>query len=182
MEAIKIVVFILGMFFGVKTTTVIPEKTTVTITPSTNTVVIQQENLLAIYPTKKNSHSVAEEFSTIYKKQSDWDSQLDTFAEKSIVYSSPKEGTLNATITLKYSKTEDLKTLAIDVNREGKFSIINIPTWHIETKDGKLNENYWNFESDKEFSLTLSPVKNVPETYTINRELLFSTWQKLTKE
>ena len=182
MEAIKIVMFVVGLFFGEKTSTVIPEKTTVTVSPETNTIVIHQENLLAIYPKEKDSLFVAKEFSTIYAKKESWNADLASYSKKTIVYSSSKKGVLNAKITLQYSELKDLKVFAIDINPEGKFSIINIPTWYLTTEDGKLNGNYWNFESDTEFSFTLSPVKDVPETYTVNKTILHNVWKELSKK
>jgi hypothetical protein len=182
MEAIKIVVFVLGLFFGVQSNTVIAEKTTVTVNPSENTIVIHQENILAIYPKGTDSISVVEEFKNIYAKKDTWNPLFDTYAEKSIVYSSPKKGVLNAKITLKYNELKDLKAFAIDINPEGKFSIINIPKWYLTTEDGKLNDNYWNFEANKKFSFTLAPIKDVPETYTVNRGILFSVWQEIAKK
>ena len=69
METIKIVFFVLGLFFGEETNTVIAEKTTVTVSPKVNTIVIQHENLLAIYSTVTDSLSIAKEFTQIYNKQ-----------------------------------------------------------------------------------------------------------------
>ncbi|MBC8753673.1 hypothetical protein H2O64_03270 [Kordia sp. YSTF-M3] len=182
METIKIVLFVLGLFFGIETSTVIAEKTIVIVSPKTKTIVIQHENLLAIYPTEKDSLSIAKEFASIYTKKDSWNTHLDTFTEKYITYNATEKGVLSTKITLKYTKLEDLKVFAIDTNPEGKFSIINIPQWYIATENGKLNGNYWNFDADKKFSFSLSPVKNVPETYTIHKTMLHKVWQELTKE
>lgn len=182
METIKIVMFVLGLFFGEEISTVIPEKTTITITPKTKTIVIHQENLLAIYPKEKDSLFITKEFSTIYAKKDNWNADLAAYLKKSIVYSSPEKGVLNAKITLEYSNTKDLKVFAIDISREGKFSIINIPRWYLATEDGELNGNYWSFDADKEFSFSLSPVKDVPETYTVNNTILHNVWKALSKK
>ena len=149
METIKIVFFVLGLFFGEETNTVIAEKTTVTVSPKVNTIVIQHENLLAIYSTVTDSLSIAKEFTQIYNKQNNWHSEFDAYTKKSIVYIATKQGVLNAKITLQYNTPTDLKAFAIDQNREGKFSIINIPQWNLATENGKRNGNYWNFEADK---------------------------------
>ncbi|WP_420572493.1 hypothetical protein [Kordia sp.] len=181
METIKIVVFALGLFFGIETTSVVAKKTTVTVDPTEKTIIIQQENLLAIYPKTENSTTVEKQFSEIYTKKEQWNTLFDSYPEKSIVYSSPKKGVLNATITLKYNTTKDLKAYAIDVNRENKFSIINIPQWKLETTDGELNGNYWNFDADKPFSFSYHPVEEVPEKYTVDHELIFNVWEKISK-
>ena len=182
MEVINIVVFITGLFFGIESSTVIAETTEVTINPKEKTMIIQQKHLLAIYPKEKDDRFAEEEFTLIYNNKTDWNTHLDAFAEKSIVYFSPKKNVLNATITLKYNTVADLKVFAINTNREGKFSIINLPNWVLKTKDGTRNGNYWNFDADKPFSFTYNPVESVPETYTINKTTLYSTWKKLSKK
>ena len=180
MEEIKLVFFVLGLFFGVETTSVVAEKTIFTVDPVSNVITIQLQNLVAVYP-KEGDASVSAEFTEMYTKKEKWNALFDSYLEKDIVYSSPKKGILNATITLKYSKSEDLKIFAIDINREGKYSFINIPQWKVETTDGVQNSYYWNFEPNKKFSFTMSPIENVPKEYTVDKTLIFSIWEKITK-
>ncbi|WP_430412439.1 hypothetical protein [Kordia sp.] len=182
MEAIRLVFFVLGVFFGVETTSVVAEKTIVTVDPTSNVMEIHLKNLVAVYPKENDPTLVEKEFSEMYANKGSWNSLFDTYLEKSIVYTSPKKGVLDATITLKYSKPEDLKIFAIDINREGKYSFINIPQWNVETTDGVQNSYYWNFEPNATFSFSLSPLKNAPETYTINKETIFVVWQLLKKK
>ncbi|EDP97881.1 hypothetical protein U8527_17980 [Kordia algicida OT-1] len=182
MEVIKIVVFVIGLFFGIESSTIIAETTEVTINPKEKTMVIQQKNLLAIYPKEKDTSFAAEEFTKIYYYKTNWNKHLNAFAEKSIVYTTSDDKTLDATITLQYTSDEDLKIFAIDKNRKGQFSIINLPNWVLKTNDGTLNGNYWNFDADKPFSFTYNPVENVPETYTVNKKILYATWKKLAKK
>jgi len=118
----------------------------------------------------------------MYTKKENWNSLFDTYLEKSIVYSSQKEGFLDATITLKYSKPEDLKIFAIDINPDGKYSFINIPQWNVKTTDGVQNNLYWNFEPNKVFSFTMSPLDKLPATHTTEKELLFTIWKKISKQ
>lgn len=182
METIKLVFFVLGVFFGIETTSVVAEKTIVTVDPISNVMEIQLKNLLAVYPKENDPTLVEKEFSEIYAKKDRWNSLFDAYLKKSIVYNSPKKGVIDATITLKYSEPEDLKIFAIDINPEGKYSFINIPQWNVETTDGIKNSYYWNFEPNATFSFSLSPLENVPENYTVNKELLFTVWQKLNKQ
>ncbi|WP_046757520.1 hypothetical protein [Kordia jejudonensis] len=181
METIKIAFFALGIFFGIETASVIAEKTIVTVDPVATTINIQLKNLTAVYPKEKGNASIDTEFAKIYHKKENWNVQLDSFSEKSIVYSSPEKGVLDATITLKYNKPEDLNIFAIDVNREGKYSLINIPQWNLKTTDGKQNGNYWNFEPNTTFTFSLAPLENIPATYTAEKELLYSIWEKISK-
>ena len=182
MEVIKIVVFVTGLFFGIESSTIIAETTEVTINPNEKTIIIQQKNLLAIYQKEKDSLSIVEEFTHTYNSRTDWSTHLESFTEKSIEYTSSKEGSLNATIKLKYNSTKDLKVFAIDKNNEGMFSIINLPNWVLKTKDGKLNGNYWNFNADKTFSFSYNPVEKVPEKYTVNNTILYTTWRNISKK
>lgn len=181
MEIIKIVTFVLGMFFGTEIDTVIAEKTKITVNPKEKTICIAQTNLLAIYPQGKDSITIAKEFSTIYEKKENWSTHLSSFTERSIVYTS-KNKQLNATISLHYNDVKDLNIFAIDTNPEGQFSVINIPDWNLSTSDGKLNGNYWNFDTSKEFSFTFSPIKNVPKKYIINTTILHSVYQELIRK
>lgn len=181
METLKLVFFVVGVFFGVETTSVVAEKTIVTVDPISNVMTIQLQNLVAVYP-KEGNVSVSSEFIEMYTKKENWNPLFDAYLEKDIVYSSSKKGVVNATITLKYSKPEDLKIFAIDINREGKYSFINIPQWKVETADGVQNSYYWNFEPNKTFSFTMSPLENVPKEYTVDKALIFSVWEKVSKQ
>ena len=77
MEAIKLVFFVLGVFFGVETTSVVAEKTIVTIDPTSNVMEIQLKNLLAVYPKENDPTLVEKKFSEMYTKKDSWNSLFD---------------------------------------------------------------------------------------------------------
>ncbi|MEN8816398.1 MAG: hypothetical protein ABF274_05940 [Nonlabens sp.] len=39
------------------------------------------------------------------------------------------------------------------------------PKEHLETKDGKIEGNYWKFDGSKNVNFTIKPFENLPENY-----------------
>jgi hypothetical protein len=67
---------------------------------------------------------------------------------------------ISKTLNSKISLTCNGKT---DLNRDGKFSMIDIPQSHIKSTHGKLCKRYWIFDADKPFNFTIEPLDNIPE-------------------
>ncbi len=177
MEVIKIALYVLGMFFGIEDSRIASEKTTITINPITKLMVIENENLFTIIRNEEDSIAVAKELFQIMNNPSEWRSELEKYPSKKIEFTSVKEGVLNAKLTLEYNDYSNLSDYAIDVNPEGKYSIVNIPNWNLKTTDGKLNGNYWNFDASKPFTFTLEPFLELPEEYQSSKRSLFSIWK-----
>ncbi|WP_299011312.1 hypothetical protein [uncultured Tenacibaculum sp.] len=161
MEVIKIVFFVLGVFFG-ENSRIGAEKTTVTVNSKEKEVVIVQEGLFALIKNERDSIQVNSELERIIARN--WREEIKAYPSKSCTFHTTKEGNLNATIILNYSSVKDLKNFALEFNEETKeFSLINIPDWNIETRQGELKGNYWKFQGNNEFTFIVTPFKNMPE-------------------
>lgn len=161
MEVIKIVFFVLGVFFG-EDSRIGAEKTTVTVNSKEKEIVIVQEGLFALIKNEQDSVQVNSELEKIIARN--WRKEIKSYPSKSCTFHTTKEGNLNATIILNYSSVKDLKDFALEFNEEtNEFSLINIPNWNIETKKGELNGNYWKFKANDKFTFVVTPFKNMSE-------------------
>ena len=165
MEIIKIILFTLGSFFGIENSPIASEKTTVTIHSNQKTITIKQEHLFSLIRNKQDSITVYNQLEKLVKKEIKWSSDLDSFTSKEVTFTTIENGLVNATLELSYSDKEDLKVFGIDINREGNYSITNFPSSNLQTKDGQLNDNYWNFSTEKDVSYTVEPFNDIPKEY-----------------
>lgn len=165
MEVIKILFFVLGTFFGVENSEFAAEKTTVTHAAEDKTIRIVQEGLFAIMKNEKDSIRIYQEVIAISKGEKHWDSELKNLRAKSLTFFTTPESLLNVEIVFTYKNKEDMSGLSLDIDREGNFSIINIPDWNLKSEDGYKDGNYWNFKSNEDFTFTLEPFKEMPDNY-----------------
>ena len=180
MEEIKIVFFIVATFFGVNQSNVFSEKTTVTINPEEKNITILQENLISILLNESDSLQVKTELEKISQPNHLWSSEFKNYSRKEKeFYIDEDTQSLNLKLTLTYTSTHDLKAFGIDLNKDGKLSMMNFPKSHITSNEGTLGERYWNFEANKPFSFTLEPLKDIPETYKVYKTSVLPFWKTL---
>ncbi|SDX08385.1 hypothetical protein SAMN05444411_10353 [Lutibacter oricola] len=179
MVEVKIIFFVLGMFFGVNYCHIGSELVTVSIDPQTKTMVIQQENLCTILKSKNDSLNLKNEIDTIINNI--WSPLLKKYKSKHIEFQTDKNNLLNATITLEYNTSKDLEDFGLDLNSDGEYSLINIPNWNIQSNDGKLTGNYWNFEVHKRFTFTMRGIKIPSKTSDLKIESITDLWNEHKK-
>lgn len=180
MEEIKILFFIVGTFFGVNQSSIISEKTTVTIHPEEKIITILHENLISLIKNKSDSLNVKNELEKIVQPNHPWSSELTNYPKKEkIFYSSEDKQALNLKLTLTYTATKDLKVFGIELNKDGKFSMTNFPKSHTMSEDGTLGERYWNFEANSPFSFTEEPLIDMPEQYLKIKKSVLPIWNTL---
>jgi len=175
MEVIKIAFFVLGVFFG-ENSRIGAEKTTVTINPNKQTVIIVQENIFALIANETDSMQVSSELKKVVARN--WRKEIESYPSKSCTLYVSDKGSLNAKITLKYTSENVLRDFALDFNKETKeFSLINIPDWNVETEDGAFKENYWRFSADNSFTFVVTPFKNMPYRFKSVKRSLLPIWE-----
>ncbi|RLJ99662.1 hypothetical protein [Tenacibaculum discolor] len=179
MEVIKIAFFVLGVFFG-ENSRIGAEKTTVTINPNEQTVIIVQENIFALIANEADSMQVSSELKKVVARN--WRKEIESYPSKSCTLYVTDEGSLNAKITLKYPSENVLRDFALDFNKETKeFSLINIPDWNVETEDGALKGNYWRFSANNSFTFVVTPFKNMPDRFKGVKRSLLPIWESEKK-
>ncbi len=67
MELTKIIFFIIGSFFGVENSSVLAEKTTITINPEEKTIVILQEHIVSLIRNADDSLMANTELKAMWK-------------------------------------------------------------------------------------------------------------------
>ena len=168
MEQIKIILFVLTSFFGIKDGRIAADKTTVTINPKTQEIEIIQENLFTVIQSKKDRTLILEQWNQLKywkERKISWAKELDSFPVKSLSFTTIKK-TIQPHLVLTYSKEKDLRMLGISYNAEkNQFSINHIPEENIKTKSGELVDHYWVFNGDSKFSFTIEPFLQMPEKY-----------------
>ncbi|MDE0536717.1 hypothetical protein [Tenacibaculum sp. L6] len=175
MEVIKIVFFVLGVFFG-EDSRIGAEKTTVTVNSKEKEVIIVQEGLFALIKNEQDSVQVNSELEKIIARN--WRKEIKSYPSKSCTFHTTEEGNLNAKIILKYPSENVLRDFALDFNKEAKeFSLINIPDWNVETEDGALKGNYWRFSADDSFTFIVTPFKNMPDRFKSVKRSLLPIWE-----
>ncbi|WP_225035487.1 hypothetical protein [Winogradskyella sp. SM1960] len=178
MEAINILFFIVGTFFGFNQSSLIAEKTTVTINPNEKTIVILQENLVTFIQNESDSLKVQNELSKITQSNCPWSSELENYPKKEKeFFKSEDKNALNLKLTLTYTSDKDLKVFGIDKNKDGQFSMTNFPKSHIASTDGILKEPYWNFDANKPFTFTEEPLTDLPEDYQKLQRSILPFWK-----
>ncbi|MDP2541879.1 hypothetical protein [Tenacibaculum discolor] len=179
MEVIKIAFFVLGVFFG-ENSRIGAEKTTVTINPNEQTIIIVQENIFALIANEADSMQVSSELKKVVARN--WRKEIESYPSKSCTLYVTDEGSLNAKITLKYPSENVLRDFALDFNEEAKeFSLINIPDWNVETEDGALKGNYWRFSANNSFTFVVTPFKNMPDRFKGVKRSLLPIWESEKK-
>lgn len=179
MEVIKIAFFVLGVFFG-ENSRIGAEKTTVTINPNEQTIIIVQENIFALIANETDSMQVSSELKKVVARN--WRKEIESYPSKSCTLYVTDEGSLNAKITLKYPSENVLRDFALDFNKETKeFSLINIPDWNVKTEDGALKGNYWRFSADNSFTFVVTPFKNMPDRFKSVKRSLLPIWESEKK-
>lgn len=179
MEVIKIAFFVLGVFFG-ENSRIGAEKTTVTINPNEQTIIIVQENIFALIANETDSMQVSSELKKVVARN--WRKEIESYPSKSCTLYVTDEGSLNAKITLKYPSENVLRDFALDFNEEAKeFSLINIPDWNVETEDGALKGNYWRFSANNSFTFVVTPFKNMPDRFKGVKRSLLPIWESEKK-
>ena len=168
MEQIKILFYLLTSFFAFEKGHIAADKTTVTVHPDKQEIVIVQEGLFTVIQSEKDSTLVLEQWDNIFhwkENNTSWAKDLDSFSVKSFELTDT-QNTIKPNIILKYSDEESLRALGIWYNPEkNQYSINHIPEHNLKTKVGELNGNYWNFEGGNAFSFTLEPFLQMPERY-----------------
>lgn len=168
MEQIKILFFLLTSFFAFDKGHIAADKTTVTVHPDKQEIVIVQEGLFSVVQSEKDSTMVLEQWENIThwkENNTPWAKELDSFSVKSFDLTDA-QNTLRPKIILKYSNGENLQALGIWYDPEkDQYSINHIPEQNLKTKVGELNGNYWIFEGGSTFSFTLEPFLQMPERY-----------------
>lgn len=175
MEVIKIVFFVLGVFFG-ENSRIGAEKTSVTVNPKEQIVTIVQENIFALIVKEEDSIQVSSELKKIVARN--WRKEIEPYPSKSCTFYATGDGNLNAKIILNYPSEKELKDFALDFNEEtNRFSLINIPNWNVETEDGTLKGNYWKFRADDSFTFVVTPFKNMPKKFKNAKRNLRPIWE-----
>lgn len=168
MEQIKILFFLLTSFFAFEEGHIAADKTSVTVYPDKQKIEIVQEGLFTVIQSEKDSTTVLEQWDQIVhwkKKKTSWAKDLDSLTIKNFDLTDA-QNTIRPHITLKYSNKEDLRALGIWYNPEkNQYSITHIPEQNIKTEEGKLDGNYWYFDSDGPFSFTMEPFLQMHEKY-----------------
>ena len=166
MERIKILFFIVGAFFGIERSLIISENTSITIHPQEKTIAILQENLITISKNATDSLNVLNELETLLQQSPTWHSDLKQFRhKKKHFFISEDQQTLNSKLELSYTTVLDLNVFGITLNKDGQFSMTDFPKSHIQTKDGKLVNGYWHFNSDNPFTFSEAPLTDLPESF-----------------
>lgn len=185
MEQITIIFFALASFFGIEDGRIFAEKTTITINPENKEIEIIQENLFTIIQPEEESLLIREQWNKLFywkEKNTVWSMDLDNFPVKDLSFSTIKN-TIQAHLTLKYSKETDLGKLGIWYNaEENQFYINHIPQYNIKTNEGKLEENYWTFDGNSKFSFTIEAFKQMPKEYRKLKKSLKDVLSEVQKE
>ncbi|CAM1364109.1 conserved hypothetical protein [Tenacibaculum sediminilitoris] len=175
MEVIKIAFFVLGVFFG-ENSRIAAEKTTVSVNPKEQTITIAQENIFTLINNEQDSIQVNTELKKVVARN--WRKEIEAYPSKSCIVYVTNEGNLNAKIILNYPSEKMLKDFALGFNQKAKeFSLINIPDWNVETKDGVLKGNYWRFSADDNFTFVVTPFKNMPDKFKSAKRSLRPIWE-----
>lgn len=168
MVEIKIIFFALLTFFGIEDGRIAANKTTVTIQPDSKQVEIIQEGLFAFIEKDSDIEAVSNQWYELlasHKTNLIWSKELESFTNKTLRLDSIN-GNVRPSITLNYSSENDLRIMGIWYDEDDKvFSINHIPKEHLETKDGKIEGNYWKFDATKPISFSMQSFKNIPERY-----------------
>lgn len=169
MEQIKILFFSLLSFFGIEDSRIAANKTTITIYPVKKSIEIIQEDLFVIIDQESDTETVIDQWSGFInanKENPNWSKELESFTNKTLRLDSI-DGKIQPQITLNYSSEKDLRSLGIWYNENEKvFSINHIPIEYLQTKDGKLEGNYWRFDGTKNVNFIIKPFENLPENFT----------------
>ncbi|UAB80083.1 hypothetical protein INR76_08035 [Marixanthomonas sp. SCSIO 43207] len=169
MEQIKILFFALASFFGIENGRIASDKTTITIHPQDKEIEIIQEGLFTVIQTEEDKTITLKQWNKIVDAEEKhtliWSKELKEFPVKKFNFTFNSK-TIQPHITLKYTKEKDLRVLGIWYNEEkNEFSINNIPQNNIKTEDGKLEGNYWIFNSENTITFTIEPFLQMPEKY-----------------
>lgn len=166
MEQILIVFYALTSFFQIEQGRIYADKSTVTLYPQKQEIVITHQGLFTIIQSPNDSIEVNKQWSKIKEVKMtgiDWSEELDDFEMKSID-SLNLNNPIQSQITLKYSDKDDLRKLGIWYNsKKNEFSINEVPEQNIKSNEGKQEGNYWYFDAKSVFSFRLDPFLEVPD-------------------
>ena len=183
MEIIQIIFFSIGSFFSIENSRIASWEVIVTIDPVAQSVEIQQNDIFTVALNEGDSARLNEQWELLIdEEQRELASALAGVRDFEMDFSKgkmpkSKEKILNATIEFKYTKAKQLEAFAIDYV-DNEFSFINMPDWHLETEDGKLDGNYWHFPNDKSFTFSLHPFLEIPEKYKEQKMSLYTKYKK----
>ncbi|WP_271406821.1 hypothetical protein [Tenacibaculum soleae] len=167
MEQVKIILFVLGTFFGINNSKIGAEKTTVIIDPKKEQVEIIYENLVSFIKSETDKNLILEQWYQLNNMKGEkrsWAKELDNFSNKKITFTT-EENRIEAHLILNYVNIEDLRVIGVDYNSDkNQFSIYNNSRYNINSMSGKLVEGYWQFNNSK-FSFTIEPFLQMSEYY-----------------
>ncbi|WP_291869383.1 hypothetical protein [Maribacter sp.] len=170
---------ILGSLFGIDNCRIAAEEVSVTINPVAKTIIIEQDNLFSIIKSEKDSVAISKELEKMYKGK--WLREIETYTSKTLEFSADENNSLHAKVTLHYNNFRDLKKFGITVSSEGKYQLVNIPTFNIKTESGQLNKEHWEFDANKPFTFT-QVFKDLPEEYLAHKKSIYTVWKATEKE
>ncbi len=165
MEQIEIIFYVLATFFGQEEGRIAADKTLVTINPKTQQIEIYQQDLFGFVQTDKDIQTTKEQWQELVneiEKNTELSPSLQNFSLTNAIVEQKENPEVE--LNFKYKKASDLRVMGIWYNDEkNQFSINQISTHNIKTKDGSLDGNYWIFDGTKPFSFTIEPFLQMPE-------------------
>lgn len=173
MEQIDLVFFLILSFFSNTESRIISEHTQVTVNTDSQEITIVHDGFFSIIQSTEDSTITRTQWNNLKSQDTIvWSPALEQFTDKEFTFTPNKtKGSteaFKAEIKLKYPDTESLRKLGIWYNAETvTYSINHIPQQNISTDNGKLVDNYWMFELDKNntFRFTLEPFLNIPDDF-----------------
>ncbi len=170
MQQINILFYVLGSFFGIVDNKIAADKTTVIIHPQSQEIEIIQEDLFTIIQSEKDTFLVIKQWNNIIEGEKvAWTNELENFTSKNLTINKQNDR-IQPHLKLSYSNENELRLFGIWYNIEkNQFSINQVPNDNIQTKNGKLNGNYWVFNGDSTFSFTIEPFLQLPDIYQKNK-------------
>lgn len=160
MEIVKILLFVLGTYFGVNESHIVAEKTTITINDQEKAMHVSMKNLRAFVKDNRDSILVYDEWFRILENPLPIHDSIKVVSK----HFTRKNDRLDASLRIEYNNLEDLKEFGFEI-KEGKLNISNLQSYHLKTDIGKLvNENkFWEFNIKEKIEFTLEPFKSLPE-------------------
>ncbi|PVH25022.1 hypothetical protein [Sphingobacterium corticibacter] len=180
MDPISIYFFALASLIGLENTAIISQKATVTINATEKSFQIVQEDLFAIMINVEDSLLVADEWQKITDFQKSTNkTTVDSFAVDEILVSTDGKQ-LNATIKGRYTDEAVLAKAGIHFSDTAQkiFYLMDFPDWNILSSDATLNDNYWNWPSDKTVTFTMEPYKEMPAEYRKYQRSILPYWKQ----
>ncbi len=180
MDPISIYFFALASIIGMDNTSIVAQKTNITINPIEKTLEVHLEDLFSIIMTTDDSLTVAHELQQIVEFHTNAGKKT---AENLIIEDivlSKNDQQLNATLKGRYTDPKVLADAGIsfEASATGEFSMINIPDWNIRSSDAVLKGNYWIWTADKPVTIVMESFENMPDEYRKHRRSILPYWEQ----